>query len=50
MQIEDGELIGTAPAMKLSDNYEKATGGASEIAAYRDVFGTEGVENIPVEV
>ncbi|MFH5923218.1 nicotinate phosphoribosyltransferase [Roseomonas xinghualingensis] len=38
------------PAVKLSDNYTKATGPAGEIKHYRSVFGTEGVANIPVEV
>lgn len=37
-------------AVKLSDNYEKASGSPEEIAAYRRVFGTQGVTNIPVEV
>jgi len=38
------------PAVKLSDNYDKATGPAEEVAVYRDVFGTEGVKNAPVLV
>ena len=38
------------PAVKLSDNYSKATGLRSEIARYRRVFGTAGVANIPVLV
>ena len=38
------------PAVKLSDNYEKATGPADEVAVYREVFGTEGVKNAPVRV
>lgn len=38
------------PAVKLSDNYTKATGPAEEIAHYREVFGTEGVVNLPVTV
>jgi len=38
------------PAVKLSDNYAKATGLRSEIARYRRVFGTAGVANIPVLV
>ena len=38
------------PAVKLSDNYEKATGPAEEVAIYREVFGTEGVKNAPVRV
>jgi nicotinate phosphoribosyltransferase len=38
------------PAVKLSDNFNKATGLRSEIARYRRVFGTAGVANIPVLV
>ncbi|MEA3041262.1 MAG: nicotinate phosphoribosyltransferase [Sphingomonadales bacterium] len=38
------------PAVKLSDNYEKATGPADEVARYRKVFGTEGVADVPVTV
>jgi len=33
---------GGRPAVKLSDNPEKATGDAAEVARYRRVFGTEG--------
>jgi nicotinate phosphoribosyltransferase len=36
--------------VKLSDNYEKATGAPDEVDHYRKVFGTEGMTNIPVEV
>jgi nicotinate phosphoribosyltransferase len=36
------------PAVKLSDNYAKAVGTASEIERYRRVFGTAGVSNLPV--
>jgi nicotinate phosphoribosyltransferase len=36
------------PAVKLSDNYAKAVGPASEIERYRRVFGTAGVSNVPV--
>ena len=36
------------PAVKLSDNYLKAMGPASEIERYRRVFGTAGVENVPI--
>ena len=36
------------PAVKLSDNYAKALGPLSEIERYRRVFGTVGVENVPV--
>ena len=38
------------PAVKLSDNYAKATGLKAEIARYRRVFGTAGVADIPVLV
>lgn len=38
------------PAVKLSDNYEKATGTPEEIARYRRVFGSEGMANVPVVV
>ena len=38
------------PAVKLSDNYSKATGTPSEIERYRKVFGTAGVANVPVLV
>ena len=38
------------PAVKLSDNFTKATGLRSEIARYRKVFGTAGVARIPVLV
>jgi nicotinate phosphoribosyltransferase len=44
------EAVNGRPAVKLSDNYRKATGPAEEIAYYRSVFGTEGVGNIPVKV
>lgn len=38
------------PAVKLSDNYAKSTGYAEAIERYWNVFGTEGVTNIPVVV
>jgi nicotinate phosphoribosyltransferase len=38
------------PAVKLSDNYEKATGPAEEIARYFETFGHEGMANAPVLV
>jgi nicotinate phosphoribosyltransferase len=37
-------------AVKLSDNYEKATGTPTGIARYREIFGNEGMENVPVRV
>ena len=36
------------PAVKLSDNYNKALGPQSEIDRYRRIFGTTGVANLPV--
>ena len=36
------------PAVKLSDNFAKALGPAEEIERYRRVFGTVGVNNVPV--
>ncbi len=36
------------PAVKLSDNFAKATGLPAEIERYRRVFGTAGVANLPV--
>src|ERR1700723_50565 len=36
------------PAVKLSDNYSKALGPASEIERYRGVFGTAGIANAPL--
>lgn len=38
------------PAVKLSDNYLKATGPTAEIERYRAVFGNAGVANVPVLV
>jgi nicotinate phosphoribosyltransferase len=35
------------PAVKLSDNYNKALGAPEDIARYRRVFGTEGLANVP---
>jgi nicotinate phosphoribosyltransferase len=36
------------PAVKLSDNYAKALGPASEVERYRHVFGTLGMTNVPL--
>jgi nicotinate phosphoribosyltransferase len=36
------------PTVKLSDNYLKAMGPASEIERYRRVFGTAGVADVPL--
>jgi nicotinate phosphoribosyltransferase len=36
------------PAVKLSDNYAKALGPASEVERYRRVFGTAGITNSPL--
>ncbi len=38
------------PTVKLSDNFEKATGPASEIARYRSIFGGENMEHLDVIV
>jgi nicotinate phosphoribosyltransferase len=38
------------PAVKLSDNYQKAMGPPKEIERYRKVFGTAGVANVPISV
>ena len=38
------------PAVKLSDNYSKASGPPEEVARYRRVFGTEGVQDAPLSV
>jgi nicotinate phosphoribosyltransferase len=38
------------PAVKLSDNYTKATGPALEVARYRAAFGHAGLANLPVNV
>ena len=38
------------PAVKLSDNFQKALGLPEEIERYRRVFGLEGIANIPVLV
>jgi nicotinate phosphoribosyltransferase len=35
------------PPVKLSDNYGKTLGPASEVERYRRVFGTAGVSNVP---
>ncbi len=41
---------GGRPAVKLSDNYEKASGPKDLVEHYRDVFGLAGMANIPVIV
>jgi nicotinate phosphoribosyltransferase len=41
------EVDGRA-TVKLSDNYLKAMGTASEVERYRRVFGTDGVANVPL--
>ncbi len=38
------------PAIKLSDNPEKATGAAAEVSRYKKVFGTAGLQAHPVLV
>jgi len=42
--------VGDRPAVKLSDNYNKATGPAEEIERYRNTFGTDGIHGITVKV
>lgn len=37
-------------AVKLSDNYTKATGPEEEVARYRRIFGSEGMKDAPVLV
>lgn len=44
------EKVNHRPAVKLSDNYTKATGTQEEIERYRRVFGTAGMKNVPVIV
>jgi nicotinate phosphoribosyltransferase len=36
--------------VKLSDNYQKATGPAAEIERYRKVFGQDNMSSLDVEV
>lgn len=36
------------PAVKLSDNYQKAMGAPEEVERYRRVFGAEGIADAPV--
>ncbi len=38
------------PAVKLSDNYEKALGPAEEVQRYRNVFGSAGVAHLPLTI
>ena len=44
------DKVNGRPAVKLSDNYLKATGPVEEIEAYRRIFGSDGVSNVPIEV
>ena len=37
-------------AVKLSDNYEKATGSNEQVTRYRNVFGNDGVSGAPLIV
>jgi nicotinate phosphoribosyltransferase len=46
-KVEGGQKIS---AVKLSDNYAKATGSPEEVAFYRETFGSEGLENAPTIV
>ena len=36
------------PAVKLSDNFQKALGAPDQIERYRRVFGMAGIANVPV--
>jgi nicotinate phosphoribosyltransferase len=36
------------PAVKLSDNYQKALGAEDEVERYRRIFGTAGMADVPV--
>ena len=38
------------PAVKLSDNYQKAMGPTAEVERYRHIFGIAGVANVPVSI
>jgi nicotinate phosphoribosyltransferase len=38
------------PTVKLSDNYAKRTGDPTALARYERVFGTDGMDNVPVMV
>jgi nicotinate phosphoribosyltransferase len=38
------------PAVKLSDNYQKAMGPPAEVERYRHIFGIAGVANVPVSI
>lgn len=42
--------VGEQDAVKLSDNYTKATGPFDVVSRYREVFGTAGVADAPVTV
>jgi nicotinate phosphoribosyltransferase len=44
------ESVDGHPAIKLSDNYEKAMGPEDEVTVYREAFGAEGMNNAPVLV
>lgn len=44
------KTVNGRPAVKLSDNYGKATGPVEEVERYRRVFGLEGVADVPVVV
>lgn len=48
--VRDRATGRTASAVKLSDNYTKATGAPETVARYRAVFGNAGMANIPTEV
>lgn len=47
---DSAKVSGEISAVKLSDNFEKATGSDDEVKAYREVFGSEGVKGAPLVV
>ena len=44
------KTVNGRPAVKLSDNYLKATGDKETIARYIRIFGTSGMSNVPIKV
>jgi nicotinate phosphoribosyltransferase len=44
------DTVNGRPTVKLSDNAAKVVGPLAEVEAYRRVFGSAGVENMPVRV
>lgn len=48
--VRDLQTGGEISAVKLSDNFEKATGSPEEIAVYRETFGNKGMANVQLFV